>query len=161
MAEGFRHDPIESRTVTRSRPVRLGVSVGAVLVIGGCSFGPHGASPTAYHRTPFRASNFVDPRTAGNQWFPLTPGMQLIKEGTTLIGNRKVPYQVITTVGDVVRWINGVPTVLVYDYELGTGQVTQRSLDYVAQDRIGNLWVMGGATESWEAGALSRSVMSG
>jgi hypothetical protein len=76
----------------------------------------------------------------------------LIRQGTTLIGNRQVPYQVITTVTDVTRRIDGVRTVLVYDSELGTGQTTQRSLDYLAQDKAGNLWLMGGATESFEAG---------
>lgn len=124
-----------------------------VLLMGGaCSFGSQHPTPISYHRAQFRASDFVDPTTPGNKWFPLTPGTQLIKQGTTLIGNRKVPYEVITTVTDVVRTIEGVSTVLVYDYELGIGQVTQRSLDYLAQDRLGNLWVMGGATEAWEAG---------
>lgn len=123
------------------------------MLAGSCSLGLNDtAAPTVYHETPFNASNFVDPRAASNQWFPLTPGTQIITQGTTLIGNRKVPYQVIKTVTDVVRVIDGVKTLLVYDFEMGTGQVTQRSLDYVAQDKSGNLWIMGGATESWEAG---------
>jgi hypothetical protein len=122
------------------------------LIAAGCSFGSNDTLPTVYRETPFNAANFVDPRAAYNKWFPLTPGTQIITQGTTLIGNRKVPYQVIKTVTDVIRVIDGVKTLLVYDYELGTGQVTQRSLDYVAQDKTGNLWIMGGATESWEAG---------
>ena len=129
------------------------VSVLGVTLLGaGCSFGSNAATPTVYHETPFNPSNFVDPRAASNKWFPLTPGTQLVTQGTTLIGNRKVPYQVIKTVTDVIRVIDGVKTLLVYDFEMGTGQVTQRSLDYIAQDKAGNLWIMGGATESWEAG---------
>ncbi len=139
--------------MTRNRKsLLLALVCAALLPLGACSFRSQKSTPTRYYRTPFRASDFVDPITAGNRWFPLTPGTQLVKQGTTLIGNRKVPYEVITTVTDVVRRIEGVSTVLVYDYELGIGQVTQRSLDYLAQDRLGNLWVMGGATESWEAG---------
>ncbi|MDQ6934361.1 MAG: hypothetical protein M3130_03595 [Actinomycetota bacterium] len=140
--------------MNRTRKLVLAATVlGALLPSEGCALGSASSTaPITYERIPFRASDFVDPKAAANKWFPLTPGTQLVKEGTTLIGNRKVPYQVITTVTDVVRVIDGVKTVLVYDYELGTGQVTQRSLDYVAQDRIGNLWIMGGATESWEAG---------
>ena len=127
--------------------------LGLSLLMAGCSFGSNDiAAPAVYHETRFSASNFVDPRAASNKWFPLTPGTQIITQGTTLIGNRKVPYQVIKTVTDVIRVIDGVKTVLVYDFELGTGQVTQRSLDYVAQDKSGNLWIMGGATESWELG---------
>ncbi len=118
-----------------------------------CSFGANGAeTAVVYSRTPFDPSNFVDPRAAANRWFPLVPGTQLITQGTTLIGNRQVPYEVIKTVTGVTRVIDGVPTLLVYDFELGTGQVTQRSLDYFAQDTFGNLWIMGGATESWELG---------
>jgi len=143
-----------------SRPSRLKLgivavawAIGATLLTGGCTFGSSGPpTPTSYTETPFDPSNFVDPRTAGNKWFPLTPGTQLVTEGTTLIGNRQVPYQVIKTVTDVIRWIDGVPTLAVFDYETGVGQVTQRSLDYFAQDKSGNLWIMGGATESWEAG---------
>ncbi|MGH2594633.1 MAG: hypothetical protein ACRDH7_01565, partial [Actinomycetota bacterium] len=105
-----------------------------------------------YDDASFDPTTFVDPLLAANQWFPLTPGTQLITQGTTLIGNRKVPYEVIKTVTDVTRVIDGVKTLLVYDYETGVGQVTQRSIDYFAQDRSGNLWIMGGATEAWEAG---------
>ena len=125
----------------------------ATLLVESCTSGSNETpAPSTYHETPFDPSNFVDPLTAGNKWFPLTPGTQLVTQGTTLIGNRQVPYQVIKTVTDVIRWIDGVPTLAVYDYETGVGQVTQRSLDYFAQDKSGNLWIMGGATESWEAG---------
>lgn len=142
------HASIPTLTRTATAVVMI-----ASLPAAGCSLGSHGtAAATVCQETPFNASKFVDPRTASNMWFPLTPGTQLVTEGTTLIGNRKVPYQVIKTVTDVIREIDGVKTMLVYDFEMGTGQVTQRSLDYVAQDKSGNLWIMGGATESWEAG---------
>lgn len=133
--------------------VAAGWVVGASLLVGGCtSESSEPPAPDSYQETPFDPSNFVDPRNADNKWFPLTPGTQIVTEGTTLIGNRKVPYQVIKTVTDVIRWIDGVPTLAVYDYETGVGQVTQRSVDYFAQDKSGNLWIMGGATEAWEAG---------
>ena len=142
-----------ARSMRALGPTGLISVLGLSLLAASCSFGSNdAAAPTVYHETPFNPSNFVDPRAASNKWFPLTPGTQIITQGTTLIGNRKVPYQVIKTVTDVIRVIDGVKTLLVYDYEMGTGQVTQRSLDYVAQDQTGNLWIMGGATESWEAG---------
>lgn len=131
----------------------MAIVLSASLALAGCTVGSgDAASQTTFDSTPFVASNFVDPTQAANKWFPLTPGTQIITQGTTLIGNRKVPYEVIKTVTDVVREIDGVKALLVYDYELGTGQVTQRSVDYIAQDNNGNLWIMGGATESWEVG---------
>lgn len=140
-----------SRTPALARRL-VSAAFGLTLLAAGCGPGSDGSAAPAYHDTTFRASDFVDPRIAANKWFPLEPGKQLVREGTTLIGNRKVPYQVITTVTDVIREIEGVKTVLAYDREMGTGQVTQRSLDYLAQDEHGNIWIMGGATEAWEAG---------
>jgi hypothetical protein len=112
----------------------------------------HSGPPTTFHVTPFRAADFVDPRVGANPWFPLLPGTQWVRQGTTLIGNRVVPYEVITTVTDVTRTIKGVPTVLSYDVSMGAGQVVQESLDYFAQDRSGNVWDLGSVTEQYEAG---------
>jgi len=59
---------------------------------------------------------------------------------------------VVTTVTDVIRVIDGVQTVLVFDHSVGAGQVVQQSIDYFAVDKEGNVWTMGGATEQYEAG---------
>ncbi len=122
------------------------------LLATGCAGSKDGTVTRDFHETPFRASDFVDPRIGSNRWFPLKPGMQWLREGTTLIGNREVPHTVVTTVTDVIREVDGVKTVLVYDYSVGAGQVVQKSLDYFAQDKNGNIWTMGGATEQYEAG---------
>lgn len=105
-----------------------------------------------FDRTAFKAANFVDPRAGTNEWFPMKPGTQWVREGTTLIGNRKVPHEVITTVTDVIRVIHGVPAVLVHDYSVGAGQVVQQSLDYFALDKEGRVWNVGATTEQYEAG---------
>lgn len=120
--------------------------------------------PRTFERAKFNAANFVDPRTATNEWFPLTPGTQWVREGTTLIGNRAVPHEVITTVTDVIRVIDGVKTVLVHDYSVGAGQVVQQSLDYFALDKGANVWNLGSTTEQYEAGrfvAVDEAWLSG
>jgi len=140
-----------------------------VLVLGSLSAACGGgsndsATPQEFDESPFEASNFVDPRTAANTWFPLEPGMQWVREGTTLIGNREVPHEVVTTVTDVVRVIDGVQTVLVYDHSVGAGQVVQQSIDYFSVDKDDNVWTMGGATEQYEAGrfvAVDEAWLSG
>ena len=126
--------------------------VGVVLLAPSCTLGSEPAVKRSFSETPFRAADFVDPTLSANRWFPLEPGMQWVREGTTLIGNRAVPHEVVTTVTDVIRTIDGVETVLVYDRSVGAGQVVQQSLDYFAQDKLGNVWTMGGATEQYEAG---------
>jgi hypothetical protein len=139
-------------------PGVIGLRLAAVALAGtalltSCSpAAPEPSPPPSFHVTPFHASEFVDPRGSGNPWFPLQPGMQWVRQGTTLIGNRVVPYEVITTITDVVRTIKGARTVLSYDLSMGAGQVVQESLDYFAQDRSGNIWDLGSTTEQYEAG---------
>ncbi|MEO8329265.1 MAG: hypothetical protein ABI586_04590 [Candidatus Nanopelagicales bacterium] len=130
----------------------LALATSLALLLPACSLGPSEPVVPTYHETPFRSSNFVDPRQAGNDWLPLVPGMQWVREGSTLIGNRVVPNSVVTTVTDITRTIEGVPAVLVYDHSVGAGQVVQESLDYLAQDKDGNVWMMGGSTEQYEDG---------
>jgi hypothetical protein len=135
------------------RPIPTVLVLLAPFLVVSCIGGSdEGVEPTTFHQTPFRASNFVDPRAGSNPWLPLKPGTQWVKEGTTLIGNREVPNQVITTLTDVIRVIEGVKTVLAYDLSIGAGQVVQRSIDYFAQDKEGNIWLMGSVTEQYEAG---------
>lgn len=134
-------------------PLVLALILGASLIAAGCGGGSK-ASDTkrSYQEKSFSAARFVDPRAGSNKWLPLKPGTQWVREGTTLIGNRKVPHQVTTTVTDVVRVINGVKAALVLDHSVGAGQVVQQSLDYFAQEKNGDIWTMGGATEQYEAG---------
>lgn len=139
----------------RLRPTTIAVSVGALVLVGGCGGkSEDAAAPEASAFTEPTASpdEFVDPRSAGNKWLPLKPGTQWVREGTTMIGKRKVPHKVISTVTDVIREIDGVKTVLVLDHQLGAGQIVQKSVDYFAQDGAGNVWTMGGVTEEYEAG---------
>lgn len=121
-------------------------------VLTGCTASKDKAARETFSVTPFAASNFVDPTIGGNPWLPLKPGTQWVRDGTTLIGNRKVPNSVVTTVTDVIRVVNGVRTVLVYDHSVAAGQVVQESLDYMTQDKAGNVWYLGSSTEQYEAG---------
>lgn len=68
------------------------------------SSGAAAGEPT---RVAFDPSNFVDPTTNANGFHPLHPGTQWVRGGTTEVGSRKVPHQVISTMTDVVRTIDG------------------------------------------------------
>lgn len=128
------------------------LALSVAMATAGCGGSSTSDADRTYHEGGLRASDFVDPRVGANPWFPLKPGTQWIRDGTTLIGNRKVPAQVITTVTNVIREINGVKTVLVYDRGVGAGQVVNRSIDYFAQDKDGTIWNMAAVTEQFEAG---------
>jgi hypothetical protein len=111
-----------------------------------------GPEPT---RVEFDPANFVDPSTSTNPYHPLRPGMQWVRGGTTEVGSRKVPHQVISTMTDVVRIIDGVPVIAMLDQSTDSGEISQVGFDYFALDKDGNVWILGGYTEEFEGGEFT------
>ncbi len=75
--------------------------------------------------------------------------MQWVRQGTTEVGSRAVPHQVISTMTDVIREIDGVPTIAMVDQDTDSGEIAagvDRLLRASTQD--GNVWLMGGYTRS-------------
>lgn len=150
--------------MTRSRPQSIvAIALVALLSLGlllsACG-GDSGneSGPAKPREVTFVRANFGDPATGANRWLPLEPGTQWVREGSTMVGERKIPHQVTTTVTDVYRVIDGVRTVAVWDYETDAGQISQESVDYMAEDKDGNLWVLGGYTEEFEGGRFVSAV---
>ncbi len=54
--------------------------------------------------------------------------------------------------------VNGVRTVLVLDQDLDAGQVSETAIDYMAQDKYGNVWYLGSYTEIYEGGQFVNAV---
>jgi hypothetical protein len=63
-----------------------------------------------------------------------------------------VPHQVISTMTDVMREIDGVQTIAMVDEDTDSGEIAQLSIDYLALDKDGNVWLMGGYTEEYSGG---------
>lgn len=131
-----------------------------VLLLSACGGGSASESTasTTITTTKLDPANFDDPAAGRNPYLPLVPGTQSVREGTTRVGGREVPHQVVTTVTDAYREIAGVRTVIVMDHEVDGGQVTQVSLDYLAEDKAGNVWNLGGYTEEYEGGQFVSAV---
>ncbi|MDQ2967273.1 MAG: hypothetical protein M3R37_03020 [Actinomycetota bacterium] len=145
--------PVGNAATKLRRSIVLAFVLTVALFAAACGSGPtQTAKKLTFTRGYFNAKNFVDPRVGSNKWLPLKPGTQWVRDGTTLVGNRKVPHKVLSTVTDVIRVINGVKTVAVFDHSVDSGQVVQQSLDYFAQDKSGNVWDVGAATEQYETG---------
>ena len=109
------------------------------------------------HPPRFDPANFVDPTLSTNRYHPLKPGMQWVRGGTSEVGSRTVPHEVISTMTDVIREIDGVPTVAMLDESTDSGEVSQVGLDYFALDRDGNVWILGGYTEDYEGGEYTNT----
>jgi hypothetical protein len=100
----------------------------------------------------FNREDFGDPVGDANTWLPLVPGNQSVRDGTLFRGSRQLRHRRRITVTDVEKVVNGVRTVLVLDQDLDAGQVAEQAVDYLAQDKHGNVWYLGSYTETYEGG---------
>ena len=106
----------------------------------------------------FDPKNFGEPTGDLNKWYPLVPGTQTLRDGSITRGSRKFTHQLRVTVTDVTKEVNGVRTVLVLDQDIDAGQVGEAWLDYLAQDKFGNIWYLGSYTELYEGGEFVNAV---
>ena len=132
--------------------------VAALLVLAGCggSGGKGGALATDPNnegtKVKFDPANFVDPTLSTNPFHPLKPGTQWVYGGSTEVGSRTVPHGIIVTITDVIREIDGVPTVAMLGESTDSGEIAQIGMDYMALDKDGNVWILGGYDEDYEGG---------
>lgn len=154
----------DSSVSKRRQPLRVLLLTVALLSAttscGGGSAGNASAGADANSegtRVEFDPANFVDPTLDTNPFHPLRPGLQWIRGGTTEVGSRVVPHEIITTVTDVIRIIDGVPTIAMLDESTDSGEVSQQGIDYLALDRDGNVWILGGYSEDFEGGQYTNT----
>ena len=100
----------------------------------------------------FSPKIFGAPTANTNPWLPLRPGTQWVREGFVNVGSRRLPHRVVSTVTDVSKRVDGVSTVAVIDQDFNGGQISEQSIDYLANDRNGNVWYLGSYTEAYEGG---------
>ncbi len=88
----------------------------------------------------FNAANFAYPKA--NPYFPLDIGTSHTLKGTRTDGDPIVEHAVITVQGPGPV-ILGVPTVTVLDEAFEGGILVERTFDYYAADKDGNVWYFG------------------
>lgn len=100
---------------------------------------------------PGSATRAVDPANFGtavtNPWFPLKPGTTLIYKGSK---NNK-PSVVTYVVTHKTKVILGVTTTVINDTLRLSGKVEEKTIDWYAQDKQGNVWYFGEATKTLDA----------
>jgi hypothetical protein len=129
----------------------------AVIALAGIVAGRPGIAQDIVEPTsvPFDPANFIDPALSTNPYHPTRPGTQWIRAGTTEVGSRKVPHMVISTMTDVIRTIDGVQAVAMLDQSTDSAEISQVGFDYLALDKDGNVWILGGYTEEFEGGVFT------
>jgi hypothetical protein len=86
---------------------------------------------------PARFSPRVD-----NEWFPLVPGTTYVYSGA----KDGIPGRDVVTVTRATTTIAGVRCRVVRDRLYLRGRLAERTIDWYAQDRSGNVWYFGEAT---------------
>jgi hypothetical protein len=99
----------------------------------------------------FDHDNFDAPTVIDNEWLPMRPGTQLVFEGTTNEGEL-LDHQVIITVTDLTKVIDGIESVVSWDLDFSDGELVEAELAFFAQDNDGNVWRMGEHPEEYEDG---------
>jgi F0F1-type ATP synthase membrane subunit c/vacuolar-type H+-ATPase subunit K len=136
------------------------------LLLAGCGSGGTGESAgTASAPAPPAAQSvsdkdfgrvaFHDPTSIDNQWMPLVPGTQLSYLGYINEEDGRVEHRVVTTVTDLTKTIDGVPTVVVLDRDYNDDQLVEAELAFQAQDDTGTVWSLGEYPEEWEEGKFT------
>jgi hypothetical protein len=111
-------------------------------------------SPRAITEKDFDPRNFPAAPKVDNRWYPLVPGTQFVMEGRANRGLGRLPHQVVTTVTDLTKVVNGVRTVVIWDRDINEGQLEESELAFQAQDNDGNVWLLGEYPEVYEDGKL-------
>jgi hypothetical protein len=86
---------------------------------------------------------------------PLVPGMQFTLSGDVLDGqNNPHPHQIITTVTDLTKVIDGVRSMVIQDVDVQDSVIIESEIFFVAQDRKGTVWTLGEYPEEYVNGQL-------
>lgn len=102
----------------------------------------------------FDVANFTHPTRIDNPWTPLRPGMEYVFEGAANRGHGRRPHQVITTVTDLTKVVDGVRSVVIWERDLSNGRIQEGELAFQAQDDDGNVWNLGEYPEEWSGGRV-------
>jgi hypothetical protein len=138
----------------RARPLVLSVIVAVAAMLGFAL-----SARSSVGATPDPA-DFV--RRVDNPWFPLRPGTTYVYRGT----KDGKPSRDVVRVTRRTKVVAGIPCVVVRDDLYLRGRPAERTSDWYAQDRRGNVWYLGESTAeldpaghvtstegSWKAGA--------
>lgn len=143
------------RAVWRHRTV--GVAL-AVLCLVACReetpAGAPSAAVTPASADDFGAVAFHDPTHIDNRLFPLVPGTRMTWVGHALDEDERLDRKVVFTVTDLVKEIDGVPSVVIWELDYTDGELEEAELAFFAQDDSGTVWHMGEYPEEFDGGQI-------
>jgi hypothetical protein len=105
----------------------------------------------------FDATGFPATPRVDNEWNPLIPGSELVLEGRATIDGKRGKHQIIATVTDLTKVIDGVRTAVVWERDVSRGQTLESEIYFAAQDVDGNVWLFGEYPAEYEDGKFARA----
>ena len=154
-----RDDGGRARVTAVARRLGIAGAVLALIALTGCgedSPAPQQAASAAGRRRGLRSRvDFHDATSVDNPWFPLVPGTRMtwIRPRAST-GRSELTRKVVFTVTDLVKEIEGVPTVVIWELDYTTASSRRRSLSFFAQDDAGNVWHLGEYPEEYKDGEV-------
>jgi hypothetical protein len=145
---------VHQRSAARPAGVAAATAAGASGA-GSSGAGTAGAvDRTAQAEPPLDAAQFST--TVDNPLLPLSTMRFKSLRGTERgeDGGRLVRVRVETRVLRRSRRVAGVPVLVVQDRDFEDGELVERTLDYFAQDRQGNVWYFGESVDDIEDGRV-------
>jgi hypothetical protein len=125
------------------------VAVGVVLAVHrSSSSSTTGATPIAVLPPPADFATAID-----NRYFPLRPGTTFLYRGTQEGKARKVSVFVTHK----IKMILGIRATVVLDQVLVDGKPEEKTFDWYAQDKNGNVWYLGEDSSDYVNGKWFRS----
>jgi hypothetical protein len=127
------------------------LAVAAVAACGAALLGRGSSTPAAHGAQTIEPANFV--RQITNPWLPWKPGSLWVYRGVKDGLVQKDTVRVL----DGTKTILGVHCTVVSDVATHNGTVLEKTRDWYAQDRAGNVWYFGEATAEYSGGTVDRS----
>jgi hypothetical protein len=103
----------------------------------------------------FDHRNFANPLQVDNRWWPLQPGTEFVYQGTAIEGDQRIRRRVVVTVSDLVKVVDGVPAMVLWERDYNGDELVEAELAFYAQDDDGNIWHLGQYPEEYEDGELA------
>src|SRR5256714_985674 len=122
------------------------------IVLGGVIALAMALSPAATASEVHHCVFSYRPTSIDIRWLPLTPGTQFFLHGTANRGGGPTDHEVVLTVTDLTKRIDGVRTLVLWDRDFNSGELAEEELALHAQDDDGNVWNLGEYPEEREDG---------
>ena len=136
---------------TQLPPSRAPISLAPSGAPSGDIHGPRSTASLPPYNPKIDPANFTDQVT--NLYFPLKPGTTLIYDGK----RDDTPRRAEVTVTHETKTIIGVKCIVVRDVVTSKNALVEKTVDWYAQDKQGNVWYFGEDTAEYTNGAVTNT----